>query len=130
MRDFQSGDINGDVNIVDNSNNNQFKLLIHCDNHELLMEEVHREELVKQERRKRFTHSLKLLVFCAVLLSIAATWYFFQGQMNVVSGLTGGAGVLIGLAGFAKGDTPTAFELRQLNTLKEIHTLLRERGVR
>lgn len=39
MRDFNSGDINGDVTINDHSTENKFKLFIHCDNDELLSEE-------------------------------------------------------------------------------------------
>lgn len=130
MRDFNSGDIAGDVNIIDNSNNNQFKLLIHCDNEELLHEEVHRWGLVKQERNKRLTGVLWIFAFCAVLLLIAAGWYFITGKMELINSLIGGAGVVVGLINLANADKPTEFEVRQLNTLKEINTLLRERGVR
>lgn len=130
MRDFNSGDIAGDVNIIDNSNNSQFKLLIHCDNEELLHEEVHRWGLVKQERNKRLTGVLWVFAFCAVLLLIAAGWYFITGKMELINSLIGGAGVVVGLINLANADKPTEFEVRQLNTLKEINTLLRERGVR
>lgn len=130
MRDFNSGDIAGDVNIIDNSNNNQFKLLVHCDNEELLQEEVHRWGLVKQERNNRFYGVLRVFAFCAVLLLIAAGWYFIMGKMELINSLIGGAGVVVGLINLAQADKPTEFEVRQLNTLKEINTLLRERGVR
>ncbi|MBJ8876132.1 hypothetical protein I5412_14240 [Citrobacter koseri] len=130
MRDFNSGDIIGDVNIIDNSNNNQFKLLIHCDNEELLQEEAHRWNLVKKERNQRLTGVLWVFAFCAVLLLIAAGWYFIMGKMELINSLIGGAGVVVGLMNLANADKPTEFEVRQLNTLKEINTLLRERGVR
>lgn len=130
MRDFNSGDIVGDVNIIDNSNNNQFKLLIHCDNQELLQEEAHRWDLVKKERNQRLTGVLWVFAFCAVLLLIAAGWYFITGKMELINSLIGGAGVVVGLMNLANADKPTEFEVRQLNTLKEINTLLRERGGR
>lgn len=130
MRDFNSGDINGDVNIIDGSGNNQYKLLIHCDNDELFHEEEHRWGLVKQERNKRFCGTLRVFAFCAVLVLVAAIWYWVTGKMELINTLIGFAGVGIGLANLAQADKPTEFEMRQLNTLKEIHTLLRERGIR
>lgn len=70
MRDFNSGDIVGDVNIIDNSNNNQFKLLIHCDNEELLQEEVHRWGLVKKEINQRVTGVLWVFAFALCCYSL------------------------------------------------------------
>ena len=130
MRDFKSGDIAGDVNIIDNSNSSRFKLLIHCDNEELLQEEQHRWNLLKQERNKRFHGVLRVFAFCAGLLLIAAGWYFISGEMELTNSLIGGAGAIVGLINLANADKPTEFEVRQLNTLKEINTLLRERGER
>lgn len=40
------------------------------------------------------------------------------------------AGVIVGIKTLQASDTPTDFEKRQLLTLQEISTLLRERGVR
>lgn len=65
-----------------------------------------------------------------MLLLIAAGWYFITGKMELINSLIGGAGVVVGLMNLANADKPTEFEVRQLNTLKEINTLLREKGVR
>ena len=130
MRDFYSGDIAGDVNIIDGSSNGQYKLLIHCDNNELLQEEAHRFGLVKQERNKRLYGSLKGFALCGALLLVAAAWHFSTGKMELINTLIGASGVVVGLFTLAHADKPTAFEVRQLDTLEEIHALLRERGVR
>lgn len=70
MRDFNSGDIVGDVNIIDNSNNNQFKLLIHCDNEELLQEEVHRWDLVKKKEINDLLECCGFLLFALCCYSL------------------------------------------------------------
>ena len=128
MRDFNSGDINGDVVINDNST--EYKLLIHCNNEELQQEEVHRKDLLQKERFRKNKVTWKFIGFSALFFLIAAAWFYIQGQMNAVTFLVGAAGVMIGVATLQQSDKATVFEQRQVATLNEIHTLLRERGVR
>ena len=130
MRDFNSGDINGDVTINDHSNKIEYKLLIHCDNEELLAEEVHRKKVLRKERKRKSSVVLKMLAGCGALLLFAAGWYFFHGKLDMVSALTGLAGGFFAFATLSGADTPNAFEKRQINALKEIDILLRERDVR
>ncbi|WP_434155794.1 hypothetical protein [Pseudomonas sp. JZ134] len=130
MRDFNSGDIHGDVTINDNSSNTEYKLLIHCTNEELLLEERHRSELLRRERSRKNGFTWKFIAFSALLLLIAAGWFYIQGAMNTVTLLIGAAGVITGMATLQQADKQTPFEQRQIATLNEIHTLLRERGAR
>ncbi|MBN7819787.1 hypothetical protein J0A65_07915 [Bowmanella sp. Y57] len=130
MRDFNSGDIHGDVTIIDNSENNEYKLLIHCNNEELLHEESHRKELLKNERSRKNGVMWKFLAFSAFLLLVAAGWFYIQGTMNAVTFLIGAAGVMSSMATLQQAERQTPFEKRQIATLNEIHALLRERGVR
>ncbi|MFC6121024.1 hypothetical protein [Phytobacter sp. SCO41] len=130
MRDFKARDVNGDVNIIDHSNNNPYKLLIHCDNDELVLEEVHRIKLLKAERKSKFHSTLKRLVICTFIFLFAAVWYYINDKMDAVSAVTGIGSLFIGIASLSKADQPTEFEQRQLNALNEINTLLRERNVR
>jgi hypothetical protein len=130
LRDFNSGDIHGDVTINDNSENNEYKLLIHCNNEELFHEETHRKELLRNECSRKNGVTWKFLAFSALLLLIAAGWFYIQGTMNAVTFLIGAAGVMTGMATLQQADKQTPFEHRQIATLNEIHTLLRERGAR
>lgn len=130
MRDFNSGDIHGDVTINDNSENNEYKLLVHCNNEELLNEESHRKELLRNERSRKNGMTWKFLAFSALLLLVAAGWFYIQGEMNAVTLVIGAASVMTGMATLQQSDKQTPFEQRQISTLNEIHTLLRERGVR
>lgn len=130
MRDFNSGDIHGDVTINDNSENNEYKLLIHCNNEELLHEEKHRQKLLRNERSRKNGVTWKFLAFAALLLLVAAVWFYFDGQMNAVTLITGIASVFTGMATLKQAENQTPFEQRQIVALNEIHNLLRERGVR
>jgi len=130
LRDFNSGDIHGDVIINDNSETNEYKLLINCNNEELLHEEKHRHSLLRKERSRKNSVTWKSIAFAALLLLIAAGWFYFQGTMNAVTLLVGAAGVMTGMATLQQADKQTQFEQRQIATLNEIHTLLRERGFR
>lgn len=130
MRDFNSGDIHGDVTVQDSSINNKYKLLIYCDNEELLAEEQHRRNILSKERGQKNRVTWKFLGFSGLMLMTAAVWFFFQDKMNIVSVLTGAAGVLIGFGTLQQADTPTSFEQRQIDALDEINILLRERGIR
>lgn len=130
MRDFNTGDINGYVTINDHSNQINYKLLIHCDNNELLEEEVHRKKVLRKERTRKTKATLKVLAGCGLLLLFASGWYLLNGQLDMVSALAGLAGGFFALATLSRADVPNAFEKRQLDALEEIDTLLRERDVR
>lgn len=130
MRDFKAGrDINvvGDVYIHDEST--QPKPLALCSNKELIAERVWRNKTLSDERNRKW----KWLAICwlAVIfvLAGAAIRSYFQGdfqQMSLLLGL-GAIGATLMTAKFL--EKPTEFEQRQLDALKEIGYLLRERGV-
>jgi len=130
LRDFNSGDIHGDVTIQDNSDNNEYKLLIHYNNEELLAEEKHRREVLNKERSRKNSVIWKFLGLSGLMLLVAAVWFLIQNEMNLVSFLTGAAGVLTGFATLQQADKSTPFEQRQVAALNEINALLRERGAR
>lgn len=130
MRDFNSGDIHGDVQINDNSNNTKYKLLIHCTPEELIQEESHRKALLADERSRKNRTNFRFFGLAIFLLFIASCWYWIQGAIDIASLVIGMAGVIVGIKTLQTSDTPTDFEKRQLLTLQEISTLLRERGVR
>lgn len=130
MRDFSSGDINGDVNINDHSNQTHYKLLIHCDNKELLAEEIHRIKVLRKERRRKSKVMFKILSGYGLLLLFAGGWYLLKGQLDMVSALSGLGGVILTFATLSGADIPNAFEKRQIDALDEINTLLTERDVR
>jgi predicted anti-sigma-YlaC factor YlaD len=130
LRDFNSGDIHGDVTINDNSSNTDYKLLIHCSNEELLHEEQHRQDLLRKERSRKSWVTWRFIALSALLLLIAAGWFYIQGEMNSVTLLVGAAGVMTGMATLKQVEQQTPFEQRQIATLNEINTLLRERRAR
>ncbi len=130
MRDFNSGDIQGNITINNNSNNISHKLLIHCNNQELLHEEQHRVKILRKEKSRKNVHLFKILAFSASLILIATLWFYIQGRMDTVSYMVGAAGAIVGLAGLSKNSKPTEFELRQQSALNEIQLLLRERDIR
>lgn len=130
LRDFNSGDIHGDVTINDSSVKNEYKLLSQCNNEELQDEEKHRHSLLKNERSRKNRVTWRFVMFSALLFLIAACWFYFQGEMNLVTLLIGAAGVMTGIATLKQVDQQTPFEKRQIATLNEINTLLRERGTR
>ncbi|MFW1761033.1 hypothetical protein [Acinetobacter calcoaceticus] len=130
MRDFNSGDIHGDVQINDNSNNTKYKLLIHCTPEELIQEESHRKALLSDERSRKNRTNFRFFGLAIFLLFIASCWYWIQGAVDIASLVIGMAGVFVGMRTLQVADIPTDFEKRQLLTLQEISNLLRERGVR
>jgi hypothetical protein len=127
MRDFKAGrDINvgGNVNIHDHSS--EPKLLIQCTNEELFDEQQHRKAVLSNERK----HKSKLLnivwLFIGVIFGGSALWFYIKDDTNLSSLLLGVGGLAVGVTGEIV-KKPTEFELRQLEALKEIDYLLRER---
>jgi len=131
MRDINTGgDVNvqGDFIITDNSQ--EYKLLIHCNNAELLQEENHRRNILNKEKKSKRNRFIPIWVTAALLLSAAAVWFWMLGKMDIFSLLSGAAGIIIGLASLKTYEKPNSFEQRQHDALREIHDILRDRGVR
>ena len=116
-----------DVHIGDG---NSYKLLTQCSNEELREEELHRNSLLKKERKRKTDIMVPIFCIAAVLVVVAAVWYFIRGQMNTVSALTGFAGLVVAYVNLQKGEEKSEFEQRQLAALNEINLILRERGAR
>lgn len=130
MRDFKAGrDINvgGDVHIHDEST--QPKLFVLCTNEELFDERVHRKSVLAGERKRKFKRLASAWLFSGVVLSGGALWFYANGQANFSSLLLGLGGLAVAFASVKIFEQPTEFEQRQLAALKEIHHILRERGV-
>jgi hypothetical protein len=130
MRDFKAGrDINvgGDVHIHDESS--QPKLLVLCTNEELFDERVHRKSVLAGERKRKFKRLASAWLFSGVVLAGGALWFYANGQANFSSLLLGLGGLAVAFASVKVFEQPTEFEQRQLAALKEIHHILRERGV-
>ena len=130
MRDFKAGrDINvgGDVHIHDESS--QPKLLVLCTNEELFDERIHRKSVLAGERKRKFKRLASAWLFSGVVLAGGALWFYANSQANFSSLLLGLGGLAVAFASVKVFEQPTEFEQRQLAALKEIHHILRERGV-
>jgi hypothetical protein len=95
----------------------------------LIHEESHREDNLSKERSRKNSVFLEFISFSAFLCVFAYIWFQFNGGHSLASTLLGAAGVITGFSTLLNTD-PTEFEQRQLAALKEIHMILRERGVR
>lgn len=129
MRDFKAGrDINvdGDVHIVDNSN--QPKFLAVCTNDELIHERAHRNELLRHERKAKWKRLALAWVGIAIMLGSASIWFYFDGKKDLSSLVLGLGGLAVGLASVKVLEKPNNFEQRQIDALYEIRMILRERG--
>ena len=131
MRDIKADrDINVKGDMIVNDQSQEYKLLIHCSNDELIAEEQHRHGVLEGERSAKLNRFMTALGIAATLLFIAGVWYWFRRNVDLFSFFTGGAGFIVGLASLKVYEKPTLFEQRQLAALQEIHMLLRERGAR
>lgn len=130
MRDFKANrDINvdGDV-IINDSSIQQNKTIIECNSEELEAEYAHREELLREERINKGKESfgfVKFAFFSALGVSI---WYFYIGDTTLAMYIVGLLTVFFLLfTAHSISNETTEFEVRQLEVLKEIEYLLRER---
>jgi hypothetical protein len=131
MRDFKAGrDINvgGDVHINDQSN--QPKLLALCTNEELFDEEQHRRKLLSDEKIGKLKGGFLLVLFAWAACGIYALWNHWQGNSNLGSFYALMATMFWTSFNIYIYQKPNEFEQRQMNTLKEITMLLRERDAR
>ncbi len=109
---------------------NTYKLLVDCNNKELLHEESYRNELLRKERSRKNRITCKSLVFSVLLLLVAAGWFYIKREMDTVNFIIGTTSVINIIATLERAEKQTEFEQRQIAVLNKIHTLLRERGVR
>lgn len=129
MRDFNSGNIQGDVIINDNSNTSIYIPLYQCSNEELVVESHHRKHLLLKERSRKREEFIRFLSISVFLMIIAAGFYWYKGSIDIASLLIGIASIIIGIRSVRSMEIPTEFEKRQLAALNEINNLLRERDV-
>lgn len=130
MRDFKAnGDINvnGDI-VINDYSSQQHKPLVQCNVEELENEQAHRFKLLKDEKKRKRNESfgyVKFSFFVGIALSL---WFLLAGESNIAMYIVGIVGVIIPLfAAKSTSEETTEFELRQLEVLKEIEYLLRER---
>ena len=130
MRDVNiGGQINAGRDVILNDSS-QPKLLVQCNNDELVAEERHRHGVLKKERARRNGIFVKICIVAGALFLFAVIWAHIRGSTDLVSFMSGAAGILLAIANFKAMEKPSPFEARQVAALEEIHMILRERGVR
>lgn len=130
MRDFKAGrdiHVNGDVVIHDESTQ-VGKLLINCTNEELIDERAHRKSVLRGERRRKLNRLVVAWVFSGLILSGLAIYFYLNGRSELSSLALGGGSIAIGLGSIKMFIEPNEFERRQIDALKEITYIMRERG--
>ena len=100
-----------------------------CSTDELNEEYNHRAKLLKEERAsKRRVSNITTCVALTVGIAIAI-WYQIKGEATIAMFLIGIFGVIVPfMTGNSTLNKVTEFEQRQLDALKEIEYLLRERS--
>ena len=126
MRDFNMRDNNGGNIII----NEPPKLLVQCSNEELFVEEKHRKNLLRQERARKFSITIKFLFGVLLLCGIASIWCYIKGLNQLMGLVSILVPILIAGVTLQTMSNPTEFEQRQLATLNEISMILRDRSVR
>ena len=119
----------GDVVLGDN-NKNVARLWVDCSSDELREDFYFRKKLLRDStfgKWKRMAIGW-LVVGCSA--GFVAIYFYVAGNSNLSGLIMGGAGMLLALASVKVVDTPTQFEVRQMNSLAEIKMLLKERGER
>ncbi|AOJ83753.1 hypothetical protein WT60_24370 [Burkholderia sp. MSMB617WGS] len=107
----------------------QPKLLVLCTTEELFEEREHRKALLSDERWRKTKKIGLFWLIAGSCLALAAVYFYVVGKEKIVPLLLGLGGLALVLVTSKVTDEPTEFELRQLGALKEIHHILRERGV-
>jgi hypothetical protein len=132
MRDIRAGnDINVAGDLIVHDYSQEGSLLVNCTSEFLSkIEEPHRKVLLKGEQKGKVNTFVTTLAVAASFIFGAAVWYWLSGKMDAFALVAGVAGFLVALASLRIYEQPTEFELRQVEALKEIKMILRERGVR
>ncbi len=85
--------------------------------------------VLSRERKRKFKRLAFAWLVSGIVLAAGALWFYANGQSNFSSLLLGFGGLAVAFASVKVFEQPTEFEQRQLAALKEIHHILRERGV-
>jgi hypothetical protein len=131
MNDFQAGrDITiKDSKITVNSTSNEIKPIGLLTTPELFEEKKHREQLCHEEKQRRTKHLPKLISFSCCCLIIVLGLQKFTDPSNPVFLTISVLSSIASMGSFwiAGKAWTEKFELRQLEVLKEINMILRER---
>ena len=100
-----------------------------CTNDELIAEEKHRRDVLVKERGRRRSVFLRICMVASLLFLVAVLWAWFHGSPDLVSFISGGAGIRLEIGNFRAMEKPSRFEARQIAALQEINMILRERGL-
>lgn len=132
MNSIQAG---GSVNagrdiILGNNNTSGSKLWVDCSSDELREDFHRRKKLLRDESLSKWKRIAIVWLAVGIIAAVAAVYFYLVGQSNLSGLIMGGAGVFMAFATMKVTETPSEFEQRQMNSLKEIKTLLKERGQR
>jgi hypothetical protein len=131
LRDFNNDgqiSVNGDFNVVDHSHN-EYKLLSHCTNEELLQERPFRKENIKLEQARKVKRLMPLYALTAILFVIAAGWATVNGKADLASLIIGAASIFLAFQSLKATVEPNAFQREEQNAVAEIHKILKQRRV-
>jgi len=122
------GDIISGRDIIVNEVNNNFVPFEQCNVEQLQNALCHHKNLAQQERKRINKMAFKILGL-AVLSGLGISiWYVFNGGIDKAMFLVGLAGIVVPIMlAIKNGIEPSEFEQRQINTVKYINTLIRER---
>jgi len=130
MRDIRpDGDfvVNGDFTVNEGDQNNYIPFE-QCNLEQLQVAMQHHQNLAQEERKRINSISFKFLFVAIVVCLILAGWYFINGGIDNAMFIIGiiGVGMPVLLA-IKNGEQRSEFEQRQINTVNNIYTLIRER---
>ena len=130
MRDIRpDGDfvVNGDFTVNEGVQNNYIPFE-QCNLEQLQTAMQHHQNLAREERKRINSISFTLLGVAIVVGLVLAGWYFVNGGIDNAMFLIGliGIGMPVLLA-IKNGEQRSEFEQRQINTVNNIYTLIRER---
>lgn len=129
MRDVKAGrdiKVEGDMIISDNLNQ-EIKPLRLYSSEELRNEHSHRCKLLKAERKTK-TSRICFFLSIAVIVGIGiSVWYMINGKVQLAMFAVAIVGFMMPIIGAVTNLEPTEFEKRQLDVLKEIGYLVKER---
>jgi len=129
MRDFiNNGGVHGDVTINEGhpNGNMRFEEM----NAEQLRPHLNHHRELAQEERERLNKPVNFLLGISLIFGlVVAVWYFINGGFNesMVTLSFVGVGMPLFIV-CAVGDKKSEFEIRQINTVNYIITLIRERA--
>lgn len=91
----------------------------------------HHSQLAREERRRINNIAFKLFGIALAVATVLSIWYFLAGKTDLAMFIVAIVGVAMPVALAIKtGETQSEFELRQLNTMKYLSHLIRERTPR